>query len=300
MQSQSPTVRSARGVFLFLFCVACSSPATSTGPDMAADFAMMACQGGDSCAPSNACHVGRVDCATGTPLCVDTGELSKKQGCGPLAYWPFDGDGRDAAAGRDLKLEGNPGFAQGLFGQALDLKGDGNTYAIRRNGMSDINDAEFDIGNAEFSVQAWVAYHVSDPEQVHVEKFSGGGGPGWRFTKLQDQRVHVCIEKDGCGQLSSSARTFRLEEWNHYVFRRGATSYEIFLNGANIASAMLPPETLPSTDPIYIGRANPADGRIFPVNGRIDEVAIWKRALTDQEISFLYNNGTGRKASEVN
>ncbi len=298
MRSQSPAVLSVRGAVLLLFCVACSSPATSNGPDMAADLAM-ACQGGSSCAPANACHVGRVDCTTGTPLCVDTGELSKKQGCGPLAYWPFDGDGRDAAAGRDLKLEGNPGFAQGLFGQALDLKGDGNTYAIRRNGMSDINDAEFDIGNADFTVQAWVAYHVSEPEQVHIQKFSGSGGPGWTFTKLKDQRVHVCIEKDGCSALSSNAQTFYIEQWCHYVFRKSTSNYEIFLNGMKIAAAPTPP-VQGSSNPLLIGRTNFEDGRVFSLNGRIDEVAIWRRVLTDQEISFLSNGGAGRKASEVN
>lgn len=285
---------------LSLFSFACSSPSTG-GPvssNIAVDMATT-CQADAPCTPTNACHVGRLDCSQDPPACVDTGDLAPNQpGCGPLAYWPFDGDGRDVSAGRNLTLVGNPGFAQGLFGQALDLKGDGSTYAVRRQDTMDINDTVFDLGDIDFTVQVWVAYHSVDLEQMYIDKFTGTDGPGWRFTKLSDQRVHACIQQSGCGSLSSKPQVFTPEQWNHVLLRK-STSYELFLNGQMIASAATPP-TLPSPNALYLGRANPGDGRVFPLNGRIDEVAIWKRALSSEEITYLYNNGTGRKASSVN
>jgi hypothetical protein len=48
-----------------------------------------------------------------------------------------------------------------------------------------------------------------------------------------------------------------------------------------------------TTMPLLIGKRNDIDGRGFPVNGLIDEVAIWNRALSDAEISNLYNDGAG-------
>ena len=30
------------------------------------------------------------------------------------------------------------------------------------------------------------------------------------------------------------------------------------------------------------------------INGQIDEVAIWRRALTDEQVRFLWNGGAGR------
>jgi len=49
--------------------------------------------------------------------------------------------------------------------------------------------------------------------------------------------------------------------------------------------------------PLLIGRRNSGDWLtpdFFPVDGRLDEIAIWGRALTDEECSSLYNNGNGR------
>jgi autotransporter-associated beta strand protein len=45
-----------------------------------------------------------------------------------------------------------------------------------------------------------------------------------------------------------------------------------------------------NTNPLLIGKRNPQDGRGFPVNGKLDEVAIWTRPLTDSEIASLYNS----------
>jgi hypothetical protein len=42
-----------------------------------------------------------------------------------------------------------------------------------------------------------------------------------------------------------------------------------------------------STNPLLIGIRNLAAGQAFGFNGLIDDVAIWNRALTTSEISFL-------------
>ena len=54
-----------------------------------------------------------------------------------------------------------------------------------------------------------------------------------------------------------------------------------------------------STTPLYIGRRNPADDRDFSVDGRLDEVGIWNRRLTDTEIKYLYNTGAGNPIQTV-
>jgi hypothetical protein len=51
--------------------------------------------------------------------------------------------------------------------------------------------------------------------------------------------------------------------------------------------------------PLYIGRRNPDDKRDFGMNGRLDEVAIWNRALSDSEIAHLYNGGLGNPVATV-
>jgi autotransporter passenger strand-loop-strand repeat protein len=44
---------------------------------------------------------------------------------------------------------------------------------------------------------------------------------------------------------------------------------------------------------LLVGARDAADGRDFTVNGLIDNVAIWNRALSTSEIASSWNNGLG-------
>lgn len=283
------------GIALMSALSACSSE-TQTQTPPGAD---MACAAGTACIPQNRCHRGTIDCSTGAPLCQDTGALAGMDpGCGPLAYWPFDGTGADVAGGRDVQLVGSPAFATGLFGQALDLKGDSRTYAVRRQGTQDIDDDAFNLVDTDFTIQAWLAYHRTDTEQQIIEKFVGRNGPGWTCTKLANNSFHACLVQGPCAELTAAPVAVPSEKWVQVILRRD-TSFTLFFNGQRIAESPAM-KMAATTVPLLIGRRNETDGRPFPLNGRIDEVAIWKRALTADEITFLYNSGTGRRASEVN
>jgi len=54
-----------------------------------------------------------------------------------------------------------------------------------------------------------------------------------------------------------------------------------------------------SPNPLLLGKRNPQDGRNFPVDGRLDEVAIWSRALSDSEIATLYNDGVASAVANI-
>src|SRR5262245_34976786 len=101
---------------------------------------------------------------------------------GLIGYWPFDGDGTDhSPARRDLTLYGNPGFGPGILGQALDLHNNTSQYAQRP-----VDDAAYDFGATDFSVQAWINFHSQNQEPAFFEKFTGQSGPGWtlQFIKV--------------------------------------------------------------------------------------------------------------------
>lgn len=305
-------MKSQLSYLLFCLAAACQpTPATDaptptppTAADMAAPSDMttpadMACALGSACVPQNACHVGIIDCASGVAVCQDTGLL--KQGdltCGPLAYWAFDGDGVDQAAGRDLTLKGAPGFATGLFGKALDLHHMSSQYATREKEGQPYNDEIFDLTTTDFTVQAWLYFYSVSGEQTFVEKFNGQGGPSWTFTKLTGNQLHAYFS--GGAQWTSSALSLPLQVWHQALLRhRKGQGTDIFYNGQLIVQGGAG-EPQPTAMPLLIGKRNSADGRDFSFDGRIDEVAIWTRALTDSEVLYLYNDGQGRKASEVN
>jgi hypothetical protein len=199
-------------------------------------------------------------------------------------YWQFNGDGLDASGnGRDLTLQGGVGFGGGLFGSALDLPNDPGMFAQRT-----VNDTVFDFGGGDFAVQVWVNYNGTSGEQVLIEKIFGGGGPGWTLTKLADDvyRLHAF----GALALDSSAQTITTGEWHHVVARRSGTSFEMFFDNTLVASDSSGGSITVTTNGLLIGQRT---GGGFPMDGRLDEIAIWTRALTDPEITALYNGGSG-------
>ncbi|MGA1839025.1 MAG: hypothetical protein ACMUIU_00220 [bacterium] len=54
----------------------------------------------------------------------------------------------------------------------------------------------------------------------------------------------------------------------------------------------------PSANSLLLGKREDGDARGFAMNGMIDEVAFWNRALTDAELVYLYNSGKGNAVVE--
>ena len=90
--------------------------------------------------------------------------------------------------------------------------------------------------------------------------------------------------------------------WNHWVIRyNGSDQMDLFLDGAFIQS-LTSEQNLNrqnTTRPTYIG-AGSTEGETprYFFKGKIDDVAVWDEALTDAEISELYNGGETLYAKE--
>jgi hypothetical protein len=203
-----------------------------------------------------------------------------------IGYWEFDGNGVDSSGGgRDLTLQGGVGFAPGLFGQALDLHGNVNQYAVRP-----ISDPAFNFGANDFTIQIWANFNSMSSEPTLMEKFSGGGGPGWTLTIRGGNDVEFYAQP---AFAIDTGFTPTLGVWHQFLVRRSGSVIDLFYDGNIAGSANTAAPIVDSPDPLLIGRRDAADGRGFPVDGRLDEAAIWNNALTDSQIAHLWNNGAG-------
>ena len=76
--------------------------------------------------------------------------------------------------------------------------------------------------------------------------------------------------------------------------------FRMYFDGTLIAGGLATSGSIPGTDdPLLVGRRDSADGRIFGVNGLLDDAAIWPRALSAAEVSLIWNNGNGTPANQV-
>jgi hypothetical protein len=203
-----------------------------------------------------------------------------------IGYWPFDGTGSDrSGGGRPLQLYGDVGFAPGLFGEALDLHRDNTQFAQRP-----IDDEILDLGASDFTIQAWVNFNTTTAEQTIVEKFQGARGPGWTVTKQAANTLQFYAMPSAV--ITSDPLPIPTGVWLQVVVRRTGDLFELFCDGMLVASGENPNPVPATTYPLLVGKRNDA-GQVFPVDGRIDEVAIWLRALDDAELAFLWNDGDG-------
>ena len=80
----------------------------------------------------------------------------------------------------------------------------------------------------------------------------------------------------------------------------GSNQTDLFLDGALIKSitSELTMNLQNTSRPVRIGAGNTNSTPKYWFNGKIDDVAIWDEALTDAEISALYNSGETLYAKE--
>jgi len=77
-------------------------------------------------------------------------------------------------------------------------------------------------------------------------------------------------------------------DWYHVVGIYDGVIFKLFVNG--VLKATQSTSIFLDNDLLYIGGEGGGE-----FNGLIDAVGIWNRALSEAEVSALYNNGTGRE-----
>ena len=229
----------------------------------------------DSSTMPDACD-GQASCADAGPAdrCADAGKLTD----GLIGYWPFDGTGEDKVSARDLSMFGDASFDAGRSGLGLSMPGTGGGYAARP-----ANDTAFDLASGDFTIQIWVKLSTAlYTEQVFVEKFSGSQGPGWTLLKMWNNELEFYANPTTV--VMSGATNITVGVWHHIAARRAGTKFDVIYDGVVTASGDSDAAVPVTGQPLLVGRRNSgASG----VDGTVDDLAIWSRALSDAEIGAL-------------
>lgn len=201
------------------------------------------------------------------------------------AYYKFNNTGLDSSRnGRDLTYTGTEAYATGILENGYSLPGNVANFAT---GPTDTV-LDFAGGGAQYTISVWVNYNTVSGEQILLEKFVGGSGPGWTLTKLSNQAFQFFGQATTTAQTALSLAT--AGSFLHIVVRSDGSTTDIFFNGATSGTAGVGAISS-TTNPLLVGERQGSGS--FPLNGVIDEVALWSRGLTNDEILVLFNNGNG-------
>ena len=208
---------------------------------------------------------------------------------GLISYWKFDeGSGitaTDSFGTHHGTLTNNPQWsADGQISGAL-LFGPDNYVDVAHS-------AEFDFGGGSdyFSIEAWI-YRTADVPGVVANGFVAKANlspyEGWGFATYWDGRLSF----SGIGfweVVTYAPNTVPLNEWTHVAVTRSNTGYQLYINGVSV-----PYYGGGGTWGNHCGSLRIGTDYInqFFWQGKIDEVAIFSRALSDLEVLDHYENG---------
>lgn len=219
---------------------------------------------------------------------------------GPVAYWRLgEASGTtavDEIGGHDSTYAGT--VTLGADGVMQDGSGDTSADLNGTSGRvtgSDWADLEF-AGSAPFSVEAWAELGAFNGSGFNllVQKQGNAGGNGWEFlvrgSPYKELRISRQVSGTGYVSIGSGVDTIATGTLYHLVGTFDGTDGKVYINGTLIATGDISGTMAASTEPLSIGwDAGAADHHW---DGRIDEVAIYDRAISAAEVLEHYVVGT--------
>ena len=211
-----------------------------------------------------------------------------------VAYWPLDSDFDDAQAEYHGVEEGGPiEFQTGKFDGAVYLNG---SQSIEISGDENV----FDFTGESFTVSAWyTAEAINKSWQCLVAK---GEGNGWRVHRRGGDNPPEMTFTGGNGDVPRHNVAMTVggdpETWHHVAGVTDAETQEeiLYVDGEEVARKA--GATLQDRgNPMRIGD-NP-DARNRNWQGKVDDVAVWGRALQPNEIAEIWDGGSGKSIEEM-
>jgi hypothetical protein len=232
-------------------------------------------------------------------------------GCQPpagglVSLWRAEGNANDSVDGNNGTLKNGASFATGQIGSAF------NFFAVSNQYVEIPNSANLNPSTS-FSWEGWV-YPRADADQTIVAKW---GDDGDEFNNrsysllLEPGRILRFGITDYNNQFNPSLHLFdsppnsiTLNSWNHVAvtYEQSTGTRRIFVNGAKVAERSDGPLIIYSgTAKVGIGATiyTSTSAREF-LNGMIDELSYYSRALSTNEILAIYNAGATGKCQPTN
>jgi len=213
---------------------------------------------------------------------------------GLVGLWSFNGPDMDGNEAYDRSGQGNHGTISGAvptigrIGQALDFDGDDDDIKI-------LHDASLDLDSTDFTIVLWFITNIQPPPAFAslITKRDAYSTQDWRMYMSDTNGELVFFLGEGTGNWDAVLQGLDYippaNEWHHIAMTRTVGSpdtYELFGNGVSKGTDTST-GSWTSSDSIFIG----AEAACCRLNGKIDEVRIYNRALSEQEIQRLYNMG---------
>src|SRR5581483_6715243 len=197
---------------------------------------------------------------------------------GIVSWWQAEGDEHDVYGTNSGATFGAVNFTNGIVGQAFSFDG--------QSGYIQVPDSpSLNFGSTSpMTVELW-AYRTGSGSVMHfLGKRAINCGSTWEYQMAFDPNSGLSFDGSGGGVFTGLQMP--LNTWMHLAATFDGSTFRFYTNGvlAGTGSGTLGP---PNNAPLAIG----SSGGCLYFAGLIDEVAIYKRALSASEIAAICNSG---------
>ena len=197
----------------------------------------------------------------------------------------------DAHSTYDLTTTNATYSATGKINTAIEFSGNGKAVNNSHPAMTDTSG----------SVSMWINSDTVTAQKVLIASGqAASAGTPYYFLGIDSDGTLILSGNDGTNNVEkASGVNLSTGTYYHVVFTNDGTTNKIYLNGADQGALTLVTGTagkwfgdIASTDTFALAAVD-RNGDYAPWDGEIDEVGIWDRAITQAEVTSLYNSGSG-------
>jgi hypothetical protein len=210
---------------------------------------------------------------------------------GLVGWWNFDG--KTISGTRVFEASGNdsygtmtsgPRLVNGKLGQGMEFDGS-NDYV-------EIGDPSSVKITGDITISAWV-YHNS--AQTTEGRIVSKWDPSMQYVMtINDDDTLTCTTYDGTIDIAISTAAVTNNTWVHLSCVKNGSTITAHINGVAYGTVQGGPTTQ-STSPLKIGAGRDTGSVLLPFQGQIDDVRVYNRALSADEIKRLYKIGATAK-----
>ncbi len=203
---------------------------------------------------------------------------------GVVSWWTGDGTAADLTGKNNGAMYNGGNFAVGQVGSGFKFDGiDDNMQAPT---------GSLPTGDADRTIEMWARIDQLLSKETFFASYGapGIGNQAYSLGALTDGRLFVSTW--GTAITGPALQTAR---WYHIAVTNAGTSFKLYLDGAQVAAGSMAVDT-PADSTFWLGRQTMTFlGDTRHLNGMVDEVTVYNRALSGSEIQSISNAGADGK-----
>jgi Concanavalin A-like lectin/glucanases superfamily len=212
---------------------------------------------------------------------------------GLVAYYPFNGNANDESGnGRHLVVHGNTSLSNDRFNsttKAYYLDGNGDYFTTPIFFSSGLDHAFSIWFQLQDSTTTDNTFYNTYP---HAIEAAGYNGTAPSRPLLFGYCIGDSADWNKCDQSASFSAPFQKLNWNNLIVNKAGNVWKFYLNGIFVHSYFSPINTPSNPVQLYLGAISswfsPTAAQFF--KGKLDDIRIYHRALTQEEITYIANN----------